>query len=188
MNCQTFHSLLYDYVDEALEPGVQEEARLHVERCESCRNAFLREQALASSMWRSFEHSTARLSVRAGMRRDVLKALESKPSGLRALLEAWRNLPVVRPSGMAAAAIGSLVFLTCMQFYLRPAGKGARSSAAGFARFALIINVPISSHSHVFRMEGNAVTDSVANESSVADATLYENGDPVSPKQYPRTP
>jgi len=86
MNCETFHDLLREYLDETLEAQVQAAAREHVRQCDACRQALLREQTLAKSMEQTFARATTGLSVRPGMRQDVLQALESAPA-----LGRWRQ-------------------------------------------------------------------------------------------------
>ena len=80
MNCQDFSDMLYEYLDDALSDDVRAAAREHLGRCGDCRRALLREKTVAKSIRNSFDRATWGLSIRPGMHRRVLAALESKPA------------------------------------------------------------------------------------------------------------
>jgi anti-sigma factor RsiW len=177
MDCHTFKGLLHEYLDGALDAGVQEAASEHLRRCDVCRQAFLREKALANSIRQSLEQATARLSVRPGMRLGVLEALESKPSPLGAWRDAWRRFVAIRPAGAVAAVMGVVLFLLCIQFYRRSPDHAAHRVVAVSGRSTCIVNVPIPAQAHVFRLQDNAVVDTIVDESAIADARLSEGSE-----------
>ena len=182
MNCKTFHGLLYDYLDEAMDAEVEAAARQRLELCDACRNAFLREQAISNSMRKSLNEATACLSVRPGMRQNVLKALESKPAPLSAWLDALRSFIAVRPAGAVAALLGVALLLLCMRLYRQAPNHAARTSVAQTGHSPCVINVPLLTRTHVFRLQGNAVVDSIVDEPGIADAGDSEDGGQLSPK------
>jgi len=177
MDCHTFNGLLHEYLDGALDAGVQDAASRHLQQCDACRQAFLREQALANSIRQSLEQATASLSVRPGMRLRVLEALKSKPSPLGAWRAAWQRFVAIRPAGAVAAVMGVVLFLLCIQFYRRSPDHAAHRVVAVSGGSTCIINVPLPAHAHVFRLQDNAVVDTIADESAIADAKLSEGSE-----------
>jgi len=72
--------------------------------------------------------------------------------------------------------------LLCIQYYRRAPNEAARHGNAQTGHYSCVINVPISTRTHVFRLQGNAVVDSIADESSVADARLSEEREQPPPR------
>jgi anti-sigma factor RsiW len=172
MNCHTFRGLLHEYLDEALDAGVLDTARRHVQHCDACRQALLREQAVASSIRQSLDQATAHLCVRPGMRLGVLEALERKPSPWAPWAAAWQRFAAVRPAGAVAVAMGAVLFLLFIQFYRRAPERAAHRAVAVPVGTTYVIDVPLPAQTHVFRMKDNAVVDAVADESAVANVRL----------------
>ena len=108
MNCKSFNDVLHEYLDETLDAEDQAAAREHLRRCDPCRSALLRERAFSESVGRSFDRTTAGLSLRSGMRQDVLRALESEPASSSAWSGILRRLFSLRlrPAGAMATFLG----------------------------------------------------------------------------------
>ena len=78
MNCNNFKLVLHEYLDETLRAEVQAAAREHLDQCSDCRRAVRREETFAKSIRHSLERAIAEVSLGPEMRRNILKALESK--------------------------------------------------------------------------------------------------------------
>ena len=184
MNCESFHGLLYDYLDETLDAEVQAAARQHLQECDTCRHAFLRERALAKSMGQSLNRATTGLLLRPEIRQNVLKALQSNPAPTNAWVYAWQrfSLNPIRTAGMAAALLGMLLLFFGIQYYRRVAKDLAPKTIAQTGHYTCVVDVPILTQIHVFRQQNNAVMDSIAADMGVAHASLYEAHEEPSPK------
>jgi anti-sigma factor RsiW len=184
MNCEIFHGLLYEYLDETLDAEVKAAAREHLGQCDACRHAFLREQALAKSMRQTLDRATAGLSLRSGMRQSVLRALELKPAPSNAWSRAWQSFISIRirPAGAAATLLGLLflflgVFLG-IQYYRQTAKDSDFQTTAQTGHYACVIDVPIQTQTHVFRRQDNTIEDAVASGASIGHAGFFEDSKP----------
>ena len=184
MNCETFHDLLHEYLDETLDAEFQAATREHLRQCDACRHACLREQAFAKSMGLSLDRATAGLSVRPGMRQYVLQALESKPAPSNAWWRAWQRLISIRlrPAGAVATLLGGLLLFVGIQLYRQTAKVAAPQTIAQTGRHPCVINVPIQTQTHVFRRQDNTIEDAIASSTGVGNASFFENSEQPSPK------
>jgi len=184
MNCETFHDLLHEYLDETLEAEVQAAAQEHLRRCDACRHACLREQALAKSMGQSFARATAGLSTRPQMRQNVLRALESNAAPSGAWWRAWHNIISIRiwPAGAVAMLLGVLLLFVGLQFYHRAAKDATPQTMAQTGHYTCVINVPMQTQTHLFRRQDNTVEDTIVSSPSVGHASFFEDRKPSSPK------
>ena len=180
MNCRAFRDLLHEYLDETLDPRAQAAARRHLEQCDACRGACLAEQALAASVRRTLGEAVAGVSLRPGMRRDILEALEARPGRRGAWAEALGRLAALRSRAALAALLAVAAASLCVVFYRRAPHPGAAQ-----ARMGPSVNVPLLTRTHVFRLQGNTVVDSVVDEPSVADAGDSEGARDPSQRAQP---
>lgn len=188
MNCEAFHDLLHEYLDETLDAGVQDAAREHLRQCDVCRHAFLREQALAKFMGQSLNRATAGLTVRPEIRRNVFRALESKPAPSNTWWRAWQRFIFIprRSAGAVAMFLGVLLLIFGIQLHRRTAKEGAPHTIAQAAHYACVINVPIQTQTHVFKRQNNTIEDAIAYGTSVAHGGFFEDSNtPSKPSSKP---
>ena len=182
MNCGTFHDLLHEYLDERLDAEDQAAAREHLRQCDACRRAFLREQALAKSMRQFLDRATAGLSVRPGLRQNVLQALKPEPVASNNWWSAWQRFISIRPAGAVAALLGVVLLFVGIQFYRRAAKDATPQTIAQTGHYTCVINVPMQTQTHVFRRQDNTVEDVIVSSTSVGHASFLEDREPSSPK------
>lgn len=185
MNCETFSDLLQEYLDETLEAQVQAAAQEHLRQCDACRQAFRRQQALAKSLRHCLDRATAGLSVRPGMRQDVLQALKSEPVTSSNWWSAGRRFIPLRPAGAVATLLGLLLLSVGIQVYRRAANDGASPTIAQTGHYTCVINVPMQTQTHVFRRQDNTIEDAVISSAGVGYAGFFEDREPPSPKTQP---
>jgi len=77
MNCNHCQKLLHQYLDESLSSEKRASVEEHLQSCDGCREAVLKERGLAKSIRELLERRTDRLTLQRDIQRDVLKALES---------------------------------------------------------------------------------------------------------------
>jgi anti-sigma factor RsiW len=184
MNCETFHDLLHEYLDETLEARVQAAAHEHLRQCEACRRACLREQALAKSMGQTFARATAGLSVRPGLRQNVLQAMESEAAPAGAWRRGWHGIMSIRlwPAGAVAAILGVLLLFFGVHYFHR-LGKDSSSQTVAQASYpTYVIHVPIQTQTHVFRRQDNIIEDAIVSSTSVGHASFFEDREQFSRK------
>ena len=182
MNCETFHDLLHEYLDETLEAQVQAAAGEHLRQCDACQRACLREQALAKSMEQTFVRATAGLSVRPGMRQDVLQTLKAEPVVSNNWWSAWRRFIFIRPAGAVAMLLGALLLFAGIHFYRQAAKDAAPQTIAQTGHYTLVINVPMQTQTHLFRRQDNTIEDAVVSSTSVGHASFFEDRERPLPK------
>jgi len=182
MNCETFQSLLHEYLDETLEAGVQAAAQEHLRRCEACQRACRREQALAKSMGQTFARATAGLSVRPGLRQNVVQALESEAIASNNWWSTWRRFISIRPAGAVAALLGVLLLFFAVQYFRQPAKVSSSQTVAQASYPTYVIHVPMQTQTHVFRRQDNTIEDAIVSSTSVGRASFFEDREPSSPK------
>jgi anti-sigma factor RsiW len=184
MNCETFHDLLPEYLDETLDADAQAFARQHLRQCDACRRALLREQVFAKAVRLSLERATAGISVRPQMRQNVIRALEPKPAGSRAWWRGWPSFAFirVRSIGVAAAFLGVVLLLLGLQFYRQEVKDSAPKTVAQSVHYTWVITVPMQTQTHVFRWHNGAIEDAVLSGASVGYASLFDDRKKPSPK------
>jgi anti-sigma factor RsiW len=180
MNCKSFNDVLHEYLDETLDAEDQAAAREHLRRCDPCRSALLRERAFSESVGRSFDRTTAGLSLRSGMRQDVLRALESEPASSSAWSGILRRLFSLRlrPAGAMATFLGVALLILVAALHHHVSRDSAPQAVSQTGPVACVIHVPIRTQIHVFRRENNTVEDAVAYGTCVGHAGLPEISEP----------
>ena len=182
MNCETFHDLLHEYLDERLDAEDQAAAREHLRQCDACRRAFRREQALAKSMRQFLDRATAGLSVRLGLRQNVLQALKPAPVAPNNWWSVWQRFISIRPAGAVAALLGLVLLFVGIQTYRRAAKDAPALTVAQTGQYTCVINVPMRTQTHVFRRQDNTIEDAIVSSTSVGHASFFEDREPSSPK------
>jgi len=184
MNCETFHDLLHEFLDGTLDAGLQAFAQEHLGQCDSCRRAFLGEQAYAKTMKRSLEQATAGISLRPQMRQDIIRALASAPAGASAWQRGWQSVVhfLTRPAGVAAALLGVILLFLAIRFHGPEDRNLASKPTAPSGPYAWVITVPLQTQTHVFRRHDDTIVDAIVSNASVGSASLFDNDEPPSPK------
>lgn len=185
MNCHAFSDLLYEYLDGTLDAEVQAAARQHLQHCDACRHALLREQAFSNLMRQSLSQAAAGLSVRPGTRHRVLKAIESRSTSVWARLVAWKSFILIRPGLAAALLLGGVLLIFGTTFRHRSAQADSLQGNEQNGLCTCVIDVPIQTQSHVFRRQGNTVVDSIVADLSFAHAGLSEEGNQLPLRSRP---
>ena len=168
MNCKDFNESLPEYLDGALGAEVQAAARTHLEQCPDCRRMLRRQEMVEGSIRRALDRATASLSVRPGMQRDVLHALESERAASNVWIRAWRRLVsiAVRPTIARAALLGILLLAMGIQFHRMVRNSGPQPIYQADSD-ELVIDVPMQTQMHVFEREDGRIVDAVAWSTSV---------------------
>lgn len=175
MNCQDFNDRLL----ETLDSDVQSAASEHLRQCGDCRQALLREKAVAESLRHTLERATAGLSLRPDVRRAIQQAL--KPAPPSAWVRAWRFISIpIRPSAAAATCMGLMILLAAILFYRRTTETPSPHANAQSSQETWVIDVPIQTQTHVFRRENNTVVDIVVPGAIVGHARFSEHKEPPS--------
>jgi len=181
-HCETFHDLLHELLDGSLDAGPQAFAQLHLGQCDSCRRAFLAEQAYAKAMKRSLEQATAGVSIRLQMRQDVIRALAATPAGANTWQHGWQGLVrfLIRPAGAAAASIGVILLFFAVRLH-RPEPASQATPPSG--PYVWVITAPLQTQTHVFRRHNDTIEDAVVSSASVGSASLSDDDQQPSPKR-----
>jgi len=187
MNCNSFKVVLHEYLDETLHADVQAAAREHVQQCSDCRRAVLREETFAKSIRHSLDRATAELSLRPEMRRNILKALESKSARPETWLHTCQNFifTAVRPARASAALLCLLLLFFGVQFYRGTVKNSPPKTSAQASQYSWVIHVPIPAQKYVFQHQNNAVVDAIAVSVAVGHAGFFEDKKP-SPERSPK--
>jgi anti-sigma factor RsiW len=177
MNCETFHDLLHEYLDETLGADAQAFARQHLRQCDACRRAFLREQVFAKAVRLTLERATAGISVHPQMRQNVIRALEPKPAGSRAWWHGWPSFAFirVRSTGVAAAFLTVILLILGLQFHRREVKDSAPKTLAQSGHYTWVITVPMQTQIHVFLWHNGAIEDAVVSGASVGCARFSDD-------------
>jgi predicted anti-sigma-YlaC factor YlaD len=183
MNCDTFHDLLQEYLDETLDANVQAAAHQHLAQCDNCRGACLREQSLAKFMEQSLERATAGLSVRPGIQQNVLRTLEWESTPFSGWRRAWQSLTsiAIRPMGTVAALLVVLLFVVGIHLYRQAVKDTTFRATAQNGQHNYVIDIPMRTQTHVFRRQDSTIEDSLASSLSVGHANLFEDRAQPSP-------
>ena len=170
--------MLYEYFDDALSDDVRAAAREHLGQCDDCRRALLREKTVAKSIRNFFDCATWGLSIRPGMHRRVLAALESKPAPSDTWVGAWKRLRSIpcQPIGAAALLSVLLVFLGIQSHRQGRQDPGLRSTAHGY-RDTCVIDVPMQIQTRVFRRQNDAVVDTMVSNLAIGHAHFADNSE-----------
>jgi len=183
-NCETFHDLLHELLDETLDAGSLAFAQQHLEQCGSCQRAFLREQAFARAMRASLERATAGISVHPQMRQNVIRALAPTPARANPWRHGWQSLVpfLIRPTAAAAALFGVILLLLGVRFYRQEARESSSKTIAPGGLYACVITVPLQTQTHVFRRRNNTIEDAVVFGAGIGSASLLDGSKQTSPK------
>jgi anti-sigma factor RsiW len=174
--CETFHDLLHEFLDGALDARLQAFAQQHLAQCDSCRRVFLGEQASAKKMKLSLEQATAGISMRPQMRQDIIRALAAAPAGQSAWQRGWKSvvLLLMRPTGVAAALLGVILLSIGLRFR-RPEARDSTSKAiAPSGPYVCVITVPLQTQTHFFQRRNDTIEDAVVSGASIGSAGLFE--------------
>jgi hypothetical protein len=133
-------------------------------------------------MEQTFARATTGLSVRPGMRQDVLQALESEPVASNNLWSAWRRFISIRPAGAVATLLGALLLFFGVQYFRRPVKDSSSQTIAQTGHYTCVINVPMQTQTHLFRRQDNIIEDAVVSSTSVGQASFMEDREQSSPK------
>jgi len=172
MNCQNFNERLYDYLDNTLPGDLKSGFQEHLQECDQCRQALLREKAVAQSMRCSLNRATAGLSLHPQTLRNPRAACEPKPVSPNSLTLSWDwfiSNPL-RTLGAGAALLGALWLLVGVPALRHGAGDSGSQAIADSLHVACVIDVPIQTQSHLFRRQNGAVVDAVSQGMAVARA------------------
>jgi len=184
-NCETFHDLLHELLDGTLDAGLQAFAQEHLGQCDSCRRAFLGEQAYAKTMKRSLEQATAGISLRPQMRPEIIRALASAPAGANTWQRGWQSVVhfLIQPAGAAAALLGVILLFLAIRFHGPEDRNLASKPTAPSGPYAWVITVPLQTQTHVFQRHNDTIVDAIVSSASVGSASLSENDEHPSPKR-----
>jgi hypothetical protein len=177
MNCENFNERLPEYLEDTLSTAEQTAAREHVQKCDACRQALARQEALAEFIRLSFNRETQRLYLRPETKRNILNAL--KRPGFPPT--AWENIRAFfavlwRHPAWAGTVLICLVLLICgNRFHLDSARHSSAQATVKADRLTYVIDVPIQTEIHVYRRQKNMVVDAVVTEISVIDASYSKN-------------
>lgn len=187
MNCNNFKAVLHEYLDETLDADVQAAAREHLQQCDDCRRAVMREETLAKSIRHSLDQATAGLTLRPEMRRDILQALEAKTAPPNSWLHAWRSFISIamRPARAGVVLLCFLLLFFGVQFYRRTAKNASTEPTPQTGHYTWVIHVPIPAQTYMFQHQNNAVVDAIAASVALGHAGFFEDKKP-SPDGSPK--
>jgi len=161
MNCESFQGVLHEYLDESLDAETHAEARLHLQHCGACRRTLAREQAFAHAMHQSLGEGASGLSIRPGMRQDILDAVAARSYRDNSLFAALTWPMVFRPVLAAAALLAVGLVLYKGAAHLHPARSVLPIQAPASGSGAWVVDVPFQVQRHVFQRQPGAVLDSI---------------------------
>ena len=185
MNCQDFNDQLHEFLDGSLCAEDQSAARRHLQCCDTCSRALLREEARAKSIGQSLRHATSDLSLIPETKRAILKGAESnKPSlhpwmRIREMFNAWP----IRPLAAAVALAGGMVFLFGIYANRSTTKPIATQQIAHVALDSCVVDVPLQSEIHLFRRENNTVVDTIIPNAATGRALIAESSERL-PKPF----
>jgi hypothetical protein len=169
MNCQEFNNVLGEYLDESLGATTQDATRRHLQECVECRRAVEGHTIVGESIRRGLDRASAQVSLRPGMARDILKALEAEPAAANGWVRAWRRFVPVhfRPIAAFAVVLGLLLLVSGLFYRLMNHGS---SNGAAFDDY--VVDVPMKTETHVFERDGDVVVDAMMPQASVGYARV----------------
>jgi hypothetical protein len=175
MNCRDFNDRLYEMLDETLDAPVEAAAREHLDLCDDCRRAYLREQTVAKTLVFSLDRASAGLSLRPETGRDILRGLESKPVPPIAWVRVWRWFMAspMRPLAAVVALLAVLLLALGLQSY-------RRSTAGSAMQATCFIDVPMQTPTLIMRLQNNTIVDASIFTVTVGRADFHEQSEPQS--------
>jgi Putative zinc-finger len=178
MNCQDFNNCLDEYLDKILGAADQAAAREHLRQCAACRRALHREETAARSIRRSLDRATAGLWLRPETRRAILKEAASRATLSSAWKRAWQwyIASPLRPAAAGAALLAVLLLLIGIPL-LHRSRNDSRQTIAGSAGDNCVIDVPIQTHTRIFRLEKGTVQDAMDLGVAVGRARFPDNNE-----------